>query len=341
MPGFLEQLGALVSASDRNLRKFREEEWARANPGKPIPTGIGMVARKEGLLERGIRRGSEILADTLTTPGTAANQQFEGGFQAILNMLSPVDPSTGMPNVDKAGLVLSAQNMPKIRKAMEEFLTQNPDLVTVYPNAAHAMAFARAKYPKLSAIPDISFVERGAGERGAVFMKLGDYNAADNKARVMEDQTPEGLVNTIMHESFHSRQALRERPDYINEKNKYLLRASKFNERIDEEHANSWREYVKANNEAAIAGKSPKMARRAAEAAQYNYYRHKNPLEVPAFRAGDTAEDTYGTFKKVNELTGNSTPGVNTSAAITASGVAEKARMTFNDIINLIRGGGE
>lgn len=338
MPGFLEQLGALVSAGDRNLRKLKEEEWLRANPGKPLPTGTGMVAQKEGMLQRGIRRGSEILADTFTTPGTAANQQFEGGFQAILNMVSPVDSSTGMPNVDKAGLVLSATNMPKIRKSMEEFLAQNPDLVTVYPEAAKAMAYARAKYPKLSSIADISFTERklptaGMGSRSVV---RGEYAAADNKAVIATHPDADTMIDTIMHESFHARQAMRDRPDYINDKNKYLLRASKFNEKVDAQNEAALREYVRVFNE--NADKPMSVRRDMASTAKFNYYRHANPLEVPAFKAGDTAAQTYWQFENALDMQGQQVPG---SERTLASGIAEavgKARLTFGQILDVIKG---
>ncbi len=334
MPGFLEQLGALVSAGDRNLRKLKEEEWLRANPGKPLPTGTGMVAQKEGMLQRGIRRGSEILADALTTPGTAANQQFEGGFQAILNMVSPIDSSTGMPNVDKAGLVLSATNMPKIRESMKAFLSENPELVAKNPAAAQAMAFARAKYPTLSSIADFRFVDDPAA--GSM---RGSYEAASNKADIYLSQHPQenvGFVDTIMHESTHSRQAMRERPDYINEKEKYLKRAVDFNEKVDAGNFEGYRRYAKALKE--NADKPMSERRDLAMQAKSNYYRHENPLEVPAHKAGQTARETYKTFEDYNSLEGAQMPGSERSIVST---IVDKTRMTFDDILGLLKGGAE
>ncbi len=117
---------------------------------------------------------------------------------------------------------------------------------------------------------------------------------------------------------------------------KYLKRAVDFNEKVDAGNFEGYRRYAKALKE--NADKPMSERRDLAMQAKSNYYRHENPLEVPAHKAGQTARETYKTFEDYNSLEGAQMPGSERSIVST---IVDKTRMTFDDILGLLKGGAE
>ena len=128
--------------------------------------------------------------------------------QFIKGLVDPIDQSTGMPNVDVAGPVVTGiKGARNISNILDKVIASKPtDLVDA------AIAFAKAKYPTLTTLPDV--LKKDSRRLFDVFSRqLGDFNPEENIARVFNLNLSKNLgeyLNTVMHEVMHSHQLKRQ-----------------------------------------------------------------------------------------------------------------------------------
>lgn len=258
-------------------------------------SGPTMRATPENPLQRWMRQKSVALADAIGGENTLASRQIEEGLTGLGAVLAGgLEP--GGP--ERAGLVLSARNVPKLRAAMEAALKgtkRAPEDI--------ALAFAEAKYPKLSKIAD--FTRQPDFFRPGIY---GDYSPDSNVARIFTSETrkPEEFVNTVMHESMHARQALRRRPKEqtdavtgeIQMDPEAHRRALLWKVRYETEQLKARNAALEHQRSAIMSGTPPDRAKQEAHDVMYNYYRYKNPYERTAWQAGETARNTFRDFQR-------------------------------------------
>lgn len=262
-------------------------------------SGPTMRATPENPMQRWIRQGAIRLADAVGGANTQASRTIEEGLTGVGDVLAGgLEP--GGP--EKAGLVLSARNMPKLRAAMEVALKgkeRTPENV--------ALAFSKAKYPKLSNIPDYMIGENTYKIPSNKTVR-GQYNPYSNTAAVYtntDDKKTSDFVNTIMHEAQHARQAYRKRPtEYANPETGEITVSP-----VARVRAKVWdKKYMNYELQSDIkAVEYNELFRRETakghrmedpETWRYNLYKWDNPYERQAFKAGDTAESTYKMFQR-------------------------------------------
>lgn len=255
-------------------------------------------------VSRAVRSAVARVSDAVAASPAGA-QQIENSLLDAGQFLSGLFAPGGAKG---AGLVLSPRNIPKLQEAMAAYWRQNPN-APITP-AHKALAYARAKYPRLTRLADIhigKIPDNTSDSTG--FQILGKYHAASNTAQIHsgpiawakktpmpESRQTRELVDTIMHEVTHARQHYGNRPPprVLNEATGELkipdvaqLRAKK-----------TYWDYQDYENQADyLASRIDPSMSIVKDDLRLNLYARHNPYEAQAYRAGDTANKTYQKYR--------------------------------------------
>jgi len=218
----------------------------------------------------------------------------------VNNLISPIDPDTGLPNVDLAGPVMTGITGARNAKDIfDKIRAANPKSA-----AAATVVYLREKYPKIMALMD-NKLQNATGPQNAVGpLEWGGFNPLSNKGYIFDkgiNRTMRQYANTGAHEGYHGYQWNygNRRPELLPAEHKGIKFTSKGAQRRKEYtdsilEPGSYEPPVKSDEYYENLIDDPEV-RETLKKLQFRKY-ERQPVEFEARKAGSTAAETFRKF---------------------------------------------